>query len=109
MLDALQSQPNEKLLWFLRHENDVIDRRAVLGRRVEAPIDCLITVKVKLSGSVFERTVRYFDITDEYLVLGDVSRLDKYGRQGDCIRSTSLRKFCFCRPEMVTPSPVKLK
>lgn len=97
VFDARQSQPNEKVLRFVTHHNDVIGRRIQLGRRTAAPIDYLITLRVRPSGALLEGTVRYFEPTDQYTLLGDVSRLDKYGRQGDCIRDATLRKFCHCR------------
>ncbi|XP_075735430.1 uncharacterized protein LOC119169291 [Rhipicephalus microplus] len=102
VVDATVSQPNEKVLRFVRHYHDVIGRGVQLGKRVTAPLDYMVTVMVKPSSALLEATIRYYEPTEQYVVLGDVSRLNMYGSQGECISDAVLRKFCYCRTQVNT-------
>ena len=48
-------------------------------------------------NGLFEASVNM--IGDKFVVLGDISRVNRYGTQADCIKDTHpyLRKFCLCR------------
>ncbi|XP_064483337.1 uncharacterized protein LOC135396241 [Ornithodoros turicata] len=94
--DAWVSVPNEAVLRFIRNHNDVINRYAEMGKRVPAAVDYMVTLVAKPSMAVLEATVRYHEMKMEYEVLDDVSRLDRYGSQGDCITDAGMRRFCFC-------------
>ncbi|XP_077519495.1 uncharacterized protein LOC144129324 [Amblyomma americanum] len=100
VIDATVSQPNDKVLRFVRHFHDVIGRRVQLGKKATAPLDYMVTVLVKPSKALLEATIRYFETTEQYVVLGDVSRLNRYGSQGECISDAVMRKFCFCRTHL---------
>ncbi|KAL3249711.1 hypothetical protein MRX96_055913 [Rhipicephalus microplus] len=54
VVDATVSQPNEKVLRFVRHYHDVIGRGVQLGKRVTAPLDYMVTVMVKPSSALLE-------------------------------------------------------
>ncbi|KAH6934848.1 hypothetical protein HPB50_001532 [Hyalomma asiaticum] len=100
VIDATVSQPNDKVLRFVRHYHDVIGRGVQLGKRVSAPLDYMVTVLVKPSRALLEATIRYYEPTEQYVVLGDVSRLNRYGSQGECISDAVMRKFCYCRTHL---------
>ncbi|KAH7968050.1 uncharacterized protein LOC119382698 [Rhipicephalus sanguineus] len=102
VVDATVSQPNDKVLRFVRHYHDVIGRGVQLGKRVTAPLDYMVTVMVKPSNALLEATIRYYEPTEQYVVLGDVSRLNMYGSQGECISDAVMRKFCYCRTQVNT-------
>ena len=57
----------------------------------------LITIEVKPSNALFEATVNYNTKNREMTLIGDISRINLYGKQSHCIESAVLRKFCFCR------------
>ncbi|XP_065288706.1 uncharacterized protein [Dermacentor albipictus] len=100
VVDATVSQPNDKVLRFVRHYHDVIGRGVQLGKKVTAPLDYMVTVMVKPSNALLEATIRYYEPTEQYVVLGDVSRLNRYGSQGECISDAVMRKFCYCRTHL---------
>ncbi|KAH7952682.1 hypothetical protein HPB49_000410 [Dermacentor silvarum] len=87
VIDATVSQPNDKVLRFVRHYHDVIGRGVQLGKRVTAPLDYMVTVMVKPSNALLEATIRYYEPTEQYVVLGDVSRLNSH-----CLEQTSIRR-----------------
>ncbi|UYV75913.1 hypothetical protein LAZ67_13001793 [Cordylochernes scorpioides] len=97
ILDARVGSPNDKVLTFVRHINDVINRHPVFGDKVHAPVDYLLTLRTKPGGALLEGTVRHDSLTDNFHVLDDVSRLDRYGNQSYCVDDSRLRKYCYCR------------
>ncbi|XP_054721636.1 uncharacterized protein LOC129231366 [Uloborus diversus] len=97
VLDARFGQANDMVLRFVKHQNDVINRHVVLGQKVNAPGDYLLVISANPSGGIFEGTVRYDAEDDTYRVLDDISRLNKYGNQSECITSARMRKFCYCK------------
>ncbi|KAH9374014.1 hypothetical protein HPB48_016234 [Haemaphysalis longicornis] len=71
VIDATVSQPNEHVLRFDRHYHDVIGRKVALGKRVSAPVDYMVTVLVRPSSALLEATIRYYEPSEQYVVLGD--------------------------------------
>uniref|UniRef100_A0A915EJQ7 Uncharacterized protein n=1 Tax=Ditylenchus dipsaci TaxID=166011 RepID=A0A915EJQ7_9BILA len=55
-----------------------------------------VTVEALPSGGMFEGTIQNHVKTDTYNVVGDVSRINKYGNQSSCVNSALLRKYCYC-------------
>ncbi|XP_023235860.1 uncharacterized protein LOC111635199 [Centruroides sculpturatus] len=88
---------NDQVLRFDHHEHDVINSHVVYGKKIVGPVDYLITVSTIPGNALFEATVRY-DINEKsYKVLDEVSRINKYGKQSECIKSAKLRKYCYCK------------
>jgi hypothetical protein len=44
----------------------------------------------------FETTVAFFRKTSKFKISGDISRLNLYGLQSECVTERTLKKFCFC-------------
>ncbi|KAF8784382.1 uncharacterized protein LOC129958501 [Argiope bruennichi] len=80
VLDARLVQPNELLVEVL-------------------PKDYLITLLVIPSGAIFEATVqgkkKQFTVSDE------VSRINKYGNESDCIHDPAITKYCYCKANLI--------
>ena len=55
----------------------------------------LLTFQTSPGEGLFEATVRHYD-HDKHQVLGDISRINRYGKQGECISDGVLQKFCYC-------------
>jgi hypothetical protein len=55
-----------------------------------------IKVVLKPGKAFFESTVRAFD-NNNYEVIGDISRINKYRNQSHCIHNHFLEKYCYCR------------
>ncbi|XP_054160221.1 uncharacterized protein LOC128958398 [Oppia nitens] len=54
----------------------------------------LLRVSVEPSYAIFEATVR--KMFGKLRVMGDISRINKYGTQSQCIDNSYLQKYCFC-------------
>ncbi|GMT17990.1 hypothetical protein PFISCL1PPCAC_9287 [Pristionchus fissidentatus] len=57
------------------------------------------TVKLRPGGGSFQTFVRRdeFNASSFSVVVPDVTRLDKYGRQADCTQKNEIRPLCFCK------------
>lgn len=64
------------------------------GKEDEAEQKVRVVVEAKPSMALFEATVILHGTSGE--VWGDVSRINPYAGQSDCIRHVILRKYCFC-------------
>lgn len=60
--------------------------------------DYLISFEVHPSNGQMEATVRCNDpeCEDELQVIGEISRINRYGDQSNCINDAYLRKYCYC-------------
>ncbi|CAH1390795.1 unnamed protein product [Nezara viridula] len=58
--------------------------------------DYIVTVNTEPGNGVFEATVRHRIFSEDYTVIGDVSRLNTYGDQSKCISHYMLKLYCFC-------------
>ena len=91
---ALTTEPNDEILKFRKSKNDVIGRKIIYGERDDYLHDVLLTLETRPGGAVFEATIR--EVMNEWIVLGDISRINRYGHQSDCITVASHKKYCFC-------------
>ncbi|XP_050415130.2 uncharacterized protein LOC126829361 [Patella vulgata] len=87
---------NDQLLRFDHSSNDVINRTVVYGKRTSMVTLFQVAVVLVPGASVFEATIKYDEMTRMFSPAGDVSRINRYGNQGDCIDESHLRKYCFC-------------
>uniref|UniRef100_A0AC34F682 Uncharacterized protein n=1 Tax=Panagrolaimus sp. ES5 TaxID=591445 RepID=A0AC34F682_9BILA len=57
-----------------------------------------VALIVKPSMAFLEGTIRHL-ISDEndYTIIGDINRINKYGNQSSCVNIPLLRKYCFCK------------
>lgn len=59
-----------------------------------------VQVHVQPGDSIFEASLTHNLFTDQFIVkITDVSRINLYGKQANCImkKNPDLRKFCYCR------------
>ncbi|XP_042896591.1 uncharacterized protein [Parasteatoda tepidariorum] len=58
----------------------------------------LLIVSASPSQAMFEATVRCTTINaiSQCKVIDDISRINEYGKQSDCISDVEIKKFCFC-------------
>ncbi|XP_054162122.1 uncharacterized protein LOC128960076 [Oppia nitens] len=56
-----------------------------------------LTIVVNPSQALLEATISLNQISKQMTLNGEVSRINKYGDQSDCIDSHRLQKYCFCR------------
>jgi len=60
-------------------------------------IDYFVSFDVLPSKAKFETTVRCDKDCANPEIMGSVSRINRYGSDGNCIKDRSLRKYCFCQ------------
>lgn len=97
---ALRIVPSDKVLRFEQSKNDVVDRHVVYGERANPYIDYQVTLQTSPGGAVFEGTIRFDEENKSYDLVGDVSRINKYGEQSHCIDVHHLRKLCYCKIQL---------
>lgn len=97
VIDASLLQPNSKVLsfkgasWFgVPHYGETL---------AHSPFkDYTITVQTIPGDAIFEATVRIVDGKKKYEVSPDLSRVNLYGDQADCVKDKpDLKKYCFCQ------------
>lgn len=59
--------------------------------------DYIITVKTYPGGGLFEATIRHNNVSDTYLQIGQVSRINEYGSQSSCVNDYILKLYCYCK------------
>lgn len=77
------------------------------GKEDEAEQKVRVVVEAKPSMALFEATVILHGSSGE--VWGDVSRINPYAGQSDCIRHAILRKYCFCTDLTVQNAQASVK
>ncbi|GBL82203.1 hypothetical protein AVEN_252393-1 [Araneus ventricosus] len=80
VLDARLVQPNESLVEVLTK-------------------DYLITLLVIPSGAIFEATVQ--EKKKQFKVSDEVSRINKYGNESNCIHDPAMTKYCYCKANLI--------
>jgi hypothetical protein len=57
-----------------------------------------VAIIVKPSNAFLEGTIRHL-ISDEndFTIIGDINRINKYGNQSSCVNIPLLRKYCYCK------------
>ncbi|XP_071155419.1 uncharacterized protein [Mytilus edulis] len=67
------------------------------GDRIKSYIDYQITIQTKPGDAIIEGMLRFDEKRKTYDLVGDVSRINKYGDQSHCIEQNHLKKFCYCK------------
>lgn len=96
ILTAEQMVANDNVLRFQESLHDVINRTVRYGNRSDPVVIYQLTVRTEPGGALFEGTVRYDETTDDITLAGDISRINEYGTQSECINNFTLKKFCYC-------------
>ncbi|XP_063420600.1 uncharacterized protein LOC134705813 [Mytilus trossulus] len=94
---ALLVIPFEKRLRIKKTRQHVMDRKVTNNDRVKSYIDYQITVQTTPGDAVFEVTLRFDQKGKTYDLVGDFSRINKYGNQSHCIEQHHLKKLCYCK------------
>lgn len=96
-VSAFEQHLSEKLLTFKDSRNDVIDRHVIYGNKADETIKhFLVTIQVKPSDALLEATVNVNRKTNQMQIIGEISRINFYGNQSECIDNQFLRRYCYC-------------
>ncbi|KAH9495235.1 hypothetical protein Btru_015793 [Bulinus truncatus] len=96
ILDVVQMKSNENVLRFKDSFHDVINQTVVYGNRTEAPVVYQVTLKTTPGDAIFEATLTFDTVFHAFKLGGDVSRINAYENQSDCIENFKLKKMCYC-------------
>ncbi|GIY85954.1 uncharacterized protein CDAR_559921 [Caerostris darwini] len=81
----------------------IVNSRLYFGKQVEdGKASGMITklrviVKTEPGLGLFEGTLLLREDVEDISVLGDISRINRYGLQSSCIEDPIIRKYCYCR------------
>lgn len=98
--EATRLVESDQVLRFKGSENDVINRKEFFGERTKPQEDIQVVFVTNPGEAIFEATVRYDTILETFRVVGDISRINIYGHQSDCMQVFQLKKFCHCKTEI---------
>jgi hypothetical protein len=59
------------------------------GKRVNTYVDYQLTIQTRPGGALFEGTLRFDEETKNVQMMGDISRINRYGTQSHCIDTTN--------------------
>lgn len=93
VVDELNSQLLQHKKCAQLKLNNVISARESDSVSVK---EFLISFDVLPSKGEMEATVRCDDFCTKFELIGEVSRINRYGNQSRCISDSYLRKFCYC-------------
>ena len=97
---ASQLVTSDKVLSFERKLSDVNNLLVKYGKRVNTYIDYQLTIQTKPGDAMFEGTLRFDEEKKTVQMMGDISRINKYGTQSHCVDETNVKKFCFCKKQI---------
>ncbi|PSN55946.1 hypothetical protein C0J52_00457 [Blattella germanica] len=102
----LESTIDEGLCCRLELTNILSAELLSLGPQVAKPRDFRVlyrvTIQVSPSDGVFEGTLELDAWSVKGRTVGDVNRLNLYGKQSQCVHDNTLRLYCFCTDLMKT-------
>jgi hypothetical protein len=64
--------------------------RKLSGKRVNRYVDYQLTIQSRPGGALFEGTFRFDEETKKVQMMGDISRINRYGTQSHCIDTTNV-------------------
>lgn len=100
IISAVQGMPNKNVQLFKEIKDGTgLGVGEPLYNEGRQQLECTyeIQLRVRPSMGLFESTVKIID--GQFVVNGDISRVNRYGTQSECIVKSHplLRKFCLCR------------
>ncbi|XP_054706526.1 uncharacterized protein LOC129216339 [Uloborus diversus] len=90
--------PNQKTVADSRRQPNMTWRDILLeyGKAKGIISKLRVIVKTVPGNALFEGTLQYREDDKSMTVLGDISRINKYGSQSMCVKDAILRKYCYC-------------
>uniref|UniRef100_A0A0L8FM57 Uncharacterized protein n=2 Tax=Octopus bimaculoides TaxID=37653 RepID=A0A0L8FM57_OCTBM len=67
-----------------------------LVKGIQTYKDYRVIMQTLPGEGLFEGSVRYYRDKKQLSLLGQISRINRYGHQSDCIHDSLLRKYCYC-------------
>jgi len=97
VLSAYQQHFSDKVLRFKHSINDVVNRHVVYSDKYNEYIKhYLITIRTEPKRAIFEATIKINELNNVISLVGDISRINRYGTQ-KCISNSYLKKYCLCK------------
>ncbi|CAC5409844.1 unnamed protein product [Mytilus coruscus] len=96
VLSASKILPYDEILRFRKSKNDVINRKVTFGDKVNSFVHYQLIVQTSPGNGRFEATIKYDELHDSSKIASDISRINLYGNQSNCVNDHSIKKYCFC-------------
>ncbi|XP_071143511.1 uncharacterized protein [Mytilus edulis] len=96
VLSASKILPYDEVLRFRKSKNDVINRKVTFGDKVNSFVHYQLIVQTSPGNGRFEATIKYDELHDSSKIASDISRINLYGNQSNCVNDHSIKKYCFC-------------
>lgn len=93
---AVRLVESNDVLKFTKNKRNSIESAGDEGRG-KVIEDIQVVIETVPGNALFEATVRLDTFHESYKVVGDISRINIYGHQSDCIDIFKLKKFCQCK------------
>lgn len=97
VLNATKILPYDEILRFKKSKNDVINRKVTYGDKVNSFVHYQLIIQTIPGQGRFEATIKHDEYHDVAKIASDISRVNLYGDQSNCITDHSIKKFCFCK------------
>ncbi|XP_052777656.1 uncharacterized protein LOC128214974 [Mya arenaria] len=94
--EATRLVESDDVLRFVAREHTTNEGH-VFGETTKTLEDIQVVIETVPGNALFEATVRLNTVYDSFKVVGDISRINVYGHQSDCIDVFKLKKFCQCK------------
>ncbi|KAK6172785.1 hypothetical protein SNE40_016376 [Patella caerulea] len=84
---------NDRLLKYKHSQNDVINRNVSYNeKRVHSTYIFQVALSLTPGSGEFEAAVRYDETSRNFTMAGDISRINKYGHDSDCVLGSLLKR-----------------
>ncbi|KAH3801315.1 uncharacterized protein LOC127839921 [Dreissena polymorpha] len=97
VIEATRLVESDEVLRFLATKTSTTDQRHIFGSKTKTLEDIQVVIETVPGNALFEATVRFSTMYNSFKVVGDVSRINIYGHQSDCIEVFKLKKYCQCK------------
>ena len=57
-------------------------------------------IETSPGGARFEGTIRKDEHKNHPSILGDLSRINMYGKTSHCVKGIELKKICYCKKQL---------
>lgn len=101
--EAVRLVESNDVLKFTKKNKNGLKESVAKGKESKVIEDIQVVIETVPGNALFEATVRLDTFHESYKVVGDISRINIYGHQSDCIDVFKLKKFCQCKDTTQSP------
>lgn len=95
--EAVRLVESNDVLKYVHGNKRQTEQSAIFDDAMNVIEDIQVVIETVPGNALFEATVRLDTFHESYKVIGDISRINIYGHQSDCIEVFKLKKYCQCK------------